>query len=164
MADRDKARFELEKSIYKGPWRIPKKITDEKLPAPPRRPMSAFLAYSLVHREYVKRQYPGLGATAISAILSEMWKNAPENEKSYFRYRDQLLREQYKRDVNEYKKIAETERITREQIALLTLDVGINPVASTPMSPTEERQLVDFFHNPEKVYVAIDPSFCLWNL
>lgn len=150
MADRDRARFEFEKSIYNGPWRIPKKITDEKLPAPPRRPMSAFLAYSLVHREDVKRQYPGLGATAISAILSEMWKNAPENERSDFRYRDQLLREQYKKDMYEYKKIAETERTTREQIALLTLDVGINPVASTIMSLTEERHLINFFHNPEE--------------
>jgi hypothetical protein len=54
-AQKDKARYEVEKAMYKGPWKIPANKRTPKDPAAPKRPMSAFLAFSNKRRAALKR-------------------------------------------------------------------------------------------------------------
>ena len=44
MARVDRERFEREKALYKGPWKVP----DVKDPNIPKKPVSAFLAFGKV--------------------------------------------------------------------------------------------------------------------
>ena len=74
MARRDKARFEYEKSIYAGPWKVPAKKRSQKDPNAPKRPMSAFLSFSNSKRAQVKSRHPDIGNAEVSRILAQMWK------------------------------------------------------------------------------------------
>jgi hypothetical protein len=56
MARNDMARYMAEKSRYSGPWKVPVGKRSLKDPSAPKRPMSAFLAYSNKRRGAVKRQ------------------------------------------------------------------------------------------------------------
>ena len=55
---KDKARYEVEKAMYKGPWKVPANRRTPKDPTAPKRPMSAFLAFSNKRRAALKRQHP----------------------------------------------------------------------------------------------------------
>lgn len=57
-ARKDKARYEVEKAMYKGPWKVPANKRTPKDPTAPKRPMSAFLAFSNKRRAALKRQHP----------------------------------------------------------------------------------------------------------
>mmetsp|Transcript_51311 Transcript_51311/g.58178 ORF Transcript_51311/g.58178 Transcript_51311/m.58178 type:complete len:141 (-) Transcript_51311:476-898(-) len=47
IAEHDKLRYNVERSLYKGPWRVPvKSEKSPKDPSVPKRPSSAFLNYS----------------------------------------------------------------------------------------------------------------------
>ncbi len=79
MARNDMARYKAEKSRYCGPWKVPVGKRPLKDPSAPKRPMSAFLAYSNKRRGAVKRQNPQLSNAELSRALSVMWREAPDD-------------------------------------------------------------------------------------
>jgi hypothetical protein len=95
MAAQDKARFDYEKSNYTGRWKAPKNERPPKDPAAPKRPITAFLAFSNHYRDLVKTQNPGMKTTIISKILANMWRRAPREVRHFYLEKDRQERQQY---------------------------------------------------------------------
>ena len=121
----DKERYEMEKSLYDGPWKVPA-IKSSKDPNAPKRPMSAFLAYSNSKRSAVKRENPGLTNAEVSRVLASLWRNADEQEKKRFIDEEFALRQQYKTSIADWRATEEKEkdiqRRTREEMTLRTME------------------------------------------
>ena len=80
-AEKDKARYEAEKAQYKGPWKVPSSKRKVKDPSAPKRPMSAFLAYSNSRRAGLKKQNPKATNADLSRMLSQSWKELDAEER-----------------------------------------------------------------------------------
>lgn len=104
MARRDKARYEVEKTMYTGPWKVPAKKRSHKDPNAPKRPMSAFLSFSNSKRAEVKAANPDIGNAEVSRILAKMWKEAPEEERKEHIDREYSLRQDYKTAIAEWRR------------------------------------------------------------
>lgn len=128
MASRDKARYEMEKTMYKGPWKVPAIKRSLKDPSAPKRPMSAFLAYSNSRRAMVKKQNPQLGNAELSKQLSTMWKEAPDDIRQKYKDQEFSKRQAYKSAMAEWKKKTSEgkriERQVREDVALQRVDAA----------------------------------------
>jgi hypothetical protein len=122
----DKARYEVEKQTYNGPWKVAADKRSPKDPNAPKRPMSAFLSFSNSKRSAVKRQNPTVTNAEVSRILSRMWKNAPEDERQMHIDLEFKLRTAYKSAMGEWRTNAEREkteaRLARENVAIKTLE------------------------------------------
>jgi hypothetical protein len=106
MARRDKARYEREKHVYRGPWRVlDEKQPKRKDPNAPKRPMSAVLAFSNSKRSKVKIDHGGdLGKAELSRILAQMWKDAPEEDREVYIDKEFELRRDYKIAIAHWRK------------------------------------------------------------
>jgi hypothetical protein len=129
-ARQDKARYEMEKSMYKGPWKIPANKRTPKDPSAPKRPMSAFLAFSNKRRAALKRQHPDATNADLSKMLSKTWKEAPLDQKSKYMEEEAELRAKYKVEMGKWRKrVAEekkTERRDREALAMQAVEARAN--------------------------------------
>jgi len=118
----DKKRYEVEKAMYTGPWKIPASKRARKDPNAPKRPMSAFLAYSQKMRSVVKQDNQHLSNTEISKLLADMWRDAPDDQRREYIEQESTQREQYKIDMDDWRSKQEeallSQRKQREQIAL----------------------------------------------
>ena len=132
MARQDKARYEMEKSMYTGPWKVPATKRVSKDPNAPKRPMSAFLSFSNSKRAYVKNKHKDAKNAEVSRILAQMWKDADAEEKKAFVDEEFALRQQYKIAMSEYKRQSEeeleTKRKEREDEAMRAVREGKLPV------------------------------------
>ena len=130
MARQDKARYEVEKSLYTGPWKVPAKKRSQKDPNTPKRPMSAFLAYSHAKRAEVKQKSPGMNNAEISRVLAQMWKEAPEEEKKDHIDKEYQLRQKYLSEIAVWRENTEKEfndqRKHREDVAMKTVAARSN--------------------------------------
>jgi len=128
MARKDKLRYEVEKSLYTGPWKIPAKKRSQRDPNAPKRPMSAFLAYSHLKRAEVKANNADMNNAEISRVLAEMWKNAPEEEKKEHVDKEYGLRQKYLLEIAVWREKTEREiteqRKHREEMAMKTIEAG----------------------------------------
>lgn len=93
MARIDRERYEKAKAAYKGPWRVP----DVKHPNPPKKPMSAFLAFGNERRKAIADANPSLTNAEISTLLSKLWKQCPVDVKQAYRDREAREREIFKK-------------------------------------------------------------------
>jgi high mobility group protein B1 len=122
LARRDKARYDAERVMYKGPWKVPANKRTPKDPSAPKRPMSAFLAFSNSRRAMVKRQNPESTNAEISKTLSNMWKEAPDDIRQQYIDEEYEKRQQYKVAMADWRKKYDeekrVERQAREEIAL----------------------------------------------
>lgn len=109
MARQDKARYEMEKSMYTGPWKVPAKKRSQKDPNAPKRPMSAFLSFSNSKRTFVKEKHPDAGNAEVSRILAQMWKDAAAEDRKEHVDQEFKLRQDYKVAIAEWRKNSETE-------------------------------------------------------
>lgn len=106
----------MEKSAYTGPWKVPAKRRSEKDKNAPKRPMSAFLAYSHSRRAEIRAANPEMDNIDVSRELAKMWKVAPEEEKKVYIEKEAELRKQYKIDIAKWREEhAEKEAVEREQ-------------------------------------------------
>ena len=104
-ARKDKVRYEIEKSMYSGPWKVPAgRGRTPKDPDAPKRPMSAFLAFSNKRRASVKASNPDASNAELSKILSKMWKEAPEGVRKTYVDEEAGLRQQYHASMSEWRK------------------------------------------------------------
>ena len=81
-----------EKAAYTGPWNVTKRRA-KKHPLAPKRPMSAFLAFSRQKRQEIKAANPAIDNTDISRLLGELWRTASPSEKEPFIEREKVERE-----------------------------------------------------------------------
>jgi len=132
MARQDKARYEMEKSMYTGPWKVPAMKRIRKDPKAPKRPMSAFLSFSNSKRLYVKNKHKDIKNTEISRILAQMWKDANAEEKKNFVDEEFRLRQNYKVIMSEWKSQTDKEfkskREERENEAMKAIRQGKLPL------------------------------------
>ncbi|CAB9515983.1 group protein B3 [Seminavis robusta] len=140
-ADRDKQRYEAEKAMYKGPWKIPSNKRKTKDPSAPKRPMSAFLAYSNSRRAELKRSNPKATNADLSRMLSKTWKELPPTERAVYMAEERELREQYKTKMSDWRtKVAEEKKVEREEREVAAMQAaeagqthqGMDPDAVTP--------------------------------
>jgi hypothetical protein len=121
-ARQDKARFQVEKSRYAGPWRVPRKKRKNLDAKIPRRPMSAFLAFSHTNRAEEKRKNPHLSNNQITRILAKQWKDAPDDQKKIFIDQEYALRQKYLENITTWRHSQKEEllkqRQRREEMAL----------------------------------------------
>jgi high mobility group protein B1 len=102
--DDDKVRYEAEKAAVMGPWNVPVGTRSSlKDPSAPKRPMSAYLAYSNKRRGAVKRQNPQLSNAELSKTLSIMWKGAPQAVRQKYIQAEFAKRKAYKIAIAEWK-------------------------------------------------------------
>ena len=143
-AKNDKTRYEFEKSMYKGPWKVPANKRTPKDPTAPKRPMSAFLAFSNKRRAPLKREHPDSTNSDLSKMLSISWKQAPDNVRKQYTEEEADLRERYKVEMAKWrKKTAEEKKAVPLQHAVMQAS-NIRPTedgfpASVPTS-VEYRQ------------------------
>mmetsp|Transcript_8345 Transcript_8345/g.13061 ORF Transcript_8345/g.13061 Transcript_8345/m.13061 type:complete len:461 (-) Transcript_8345:78-1460(-) len=120
-ARRDRARYEVEVANYKGPWKVPAKRL-KKPKGAPKKPTSAFLCFSNKRRVETMRSNPNLSQARISALLSKMWNEAPEEVRDTYIKQELFKRENYKKAIaawRENEKLEKTkERAEREAEAL----------------------------------------------
>ena len=109
MARKDKARFEVEKSLYTGPWKVPAKKRSQKDPNAPKRPMSAFLAYSHVKRAEVKKKNQNMNNVESSCVLAQMWQGTPEEEEKDRIEKEYNLRQKYLSEIAVWRENTEKE-------------------------------------------------------
>ncbi|GKY98825.1 hypothetical protein MPSEU_000838500 [Mayamaea pseudoterrestris] len=125
-AQKDKARYEVEKHMYKGPWKVLANKRAPKDPSAPKRPMSAFLSYSNKLRAALKKENPNATNSDLSKLLSVKWQSLDMKEKKKFVDEEFELRSKYKIEMAEWReRNAEekrVERAEREAIALRTAE------------------------------------------
>ena len=102
-AERDKLRYDAEKSAYTGPWKVPFRKRSAKDPSAPRRPPSAFLNYCQLRRKQLSRENPGVKNTEISKMLGQEWKNAPLDVKRPYMEKELIERAEYHRQMDAWK-------------------------------------------------------------
>jgi len=138
MARQDKARYEMEKSMYTGPWKVPATKRVTKDPTAPKRPMSAFLSFSNSKRAYVKNEHKEAKNAEVSRILAQMWKDADAEQKKSFIDEEFALRQKYKVAMSEWKRQSEeertTKRIKRENEAMKAVREGKLPIKNVEHS------------------------------
>jgi hypothetical protein len=139
IARKDKARFEIEKSIYSGPWKVPvKKQLQDELKIP-KRPMSAFFAFSLEKRSEVKQKNPDFNNTQISRHLALLWKEAKADEKKKYIDKEFILRQKYLADITSWRQMNEKEmteqRKRREDFAMRKVIDGEKGLDQTTTHP-----------------------------
>lgn len=146
-AEKDKARYEAEKAMYKGPWKIPSNKRKVKDPSAPKRPMSAFLAYSNSRRAKLKQEQPKSTNADLSRMLSKSWKELDPQERAVYMAEERKLREQYKTEMSEWrKKCAEQKKVEREEREMMAMQAAeagptLEPDGSNPPhgAPTENK-------------------------
>lgn len=127
-AEKDKIRYEAEKALYKGPWKIPSNKRKTKDPSAPKRPMSAFLAYSNSRRAGLKRDHPKSTNADLSRMLSKTWKELPPTDRGVYMAEEREKREKYKVDMAEWReKVAKEKEIEREEREVAALHAAENP-------------------------------------
>ena len=80
------------------PSKPPSKKRKTKDPSAPKRPLSAFLAFSNTRRKALKQQYSDATNADLSKMLSKMWREAPKEFRQKFIDDAAQLSEAYKSD------------------------------------------------------------------
>jgi hypothetical protein len=166
LARKDKARFEIEKRMYSGPWKVSaEKIRD---PEAPKRPCSAFLSFCNHMRDNVKKRFPTASGAEILRELARIWKNSPERE--VFIQRELASREHYKVVIAEWRanqrKPDADARQQREDIALKALESQEDGTSTTEVQVPIMRADIDCVtrHSNHANNPANDPAGFSTNL
>jgi high mobility group protein B1 len=116
IARKDKARYEMEKSMYKGPWKVQaKRKFLRKDHEAPTRPMPGYLSFSNDTRAEVKAQYPfsadSTSTTEISSsrILEQQMCLGTKQASEQDERKEHVLDEENKADIAEWNRVKELE-------------------------------------------------------
>ena len=124
MARKDKARYQAEKELYKGPWTVPKYRKESNDATAPKRPPSAFIAFSNERRSMVKARMKEATNSGVSKLLSIMWRSAPETIKSRYQVEEKRLREKYMEEIAEWR-IKQAEQMKKRQEDAMKIVEGL---------------------------------------
>ncbi len=121
--------------MYKGPWKVPAKKRSLKDPNAPKRPMSAYLAFSNCRRAKAKKENPQMGNAELSRLLSTMWKEAPAETRQKYIDREYAKRQAYNTSIATWKENTKEEkrvkRERREEVALRAVEASEQSVVSS---------------------------------
>lgn len=103
-SEEDKARYQAEKQFYRfaNRGKTSKRIMKDH--DAPKRPMSAFLAFSNERRAELKKLHPGVSNGGLSKMLSQQWKEISPDSKAKYVDNEAELRAKYKTDMAEFRK------------------------------------------------------------
>jgi HMG (high mobility group) box/HMG-box domain len=110
MARKDRIRYNVEAANYKGPWKVIAKRARKPKDAP-KRPMSAFLAFSNMRRMEVMKHNPDLNQAQISALLSKMWNEASDYVRETHISQELEARERYKKEISAWREEEKRKKI-----------------------------------------------------
>eukprot|EP00486_Rosalina_sp_Unknown_P010285 CAMPEP_0201591748 /NCGR_PEP_ID=MMETSP0190_2-20130828/189834_1 /ASSEMBLY_ACC=CAM_ASM_000263 /TAXON_ID=37353 /ORGANISM="Rosalina sp." /LENGTH=218 /DNA_ID=CAMNT_0048050209 /DNA_START=1573 /DNA_END=2229 /DNA_ORIENTATION=+ len=100
---KDKKRFENEMDVDSDDdmpkVSMPRKPKDDKCP---KRPLTSYFLYAKAVREETKTEFPNKPITEIATEISKKWKLLSEEEKKPYNDEAARLKEQYKKDMEEY--------------------------------------------------------------
>jgi HMG (high mobility group) box len=127
LAARDKARFDVEKQMYQGPWKVAANRRTPKDPSAPKRPSSAFLAFSNKRRAELKKSNPNATNADLSKMLSKTWKTCDEETRREYTEAEATLRAKYKVNIAEWRRkhaeVKLAERKERETFAMQQVEM-----------------------------------------
>lgn len=84
----------------------------------PRRPMSAFLFYSIGKRQQIKEDNPEMKNTEISRMLGEMWRSLSDEERRPFVEKEKTERDKYKVAIAEWRKTSRAKQEAQRKAAM----------------------------------------------
>lgn len=83
-----------------------------KDPTKPKKPLSVYMLFCKEHRPQVVQENPHMRVPDIGRVLGSMYRKLTEEEMSFYQHRADLLKEQYDRDMAEWKaRKAEEEKL-----------------------------------------------------
>jgi HMG (high mobility group) box len=147
LAARDKARFDVEKQMYQGPWKVAANRRTPKDPSAPKRPSSAFLAFSNKRRAELKKSNPNATNADLSKMLSKTWKTCDEETRREYTEAEAALRSTYKVNIAEWRRkhaeVKLAERKERETFAMqqvemkaaMGMDITKSDMSGAPQIP-----------------------------
>lgn len=103
----DKDRYDADMAAFKHYQKLHNAVPAKKMkkdPDAPKRPMSAFLAFSNQRRAALKRTTPDATNSDLSKMLSVAWKEASPEFKSEYIEQEARLRAQYKINILAWRK------------------------------------------------------------
>mmetsp|Transcript_4349 Transcript_4349/g.7640 ORF Transcript_4349/g.7640 Transcript_4349/m.7640 type:complete len:183 (+) Transcript_4349:204-752(+) len=86
----------LEKMDFKKKRRITRD------PNAPKRPMTAYLCFSLDAREKLKKEHPEFKNTQVMQAIGNMWERVNDEEREKYLERSRKLKQKYEREKMEY--------------------------------------------------------------
>lgn len=117
--------------MYKGPWTVPIGNKRPKDETAPKRPMSAFFAFSNKRRAAVKAQMPGASNAEVSKALSRMWKEAPEELRRQYQEEEAELRQLYKVRIAAWRQSEDENMRRRQENAMKIAEQGASGALNT---------------------------------
>lgn len=145
MAVADRRRYDTEKTLYQGPWHVPRTRKTKDADAP-KRPMSSFLAFANSRRSMVKRDMPPDTPTGeVSKTLATMWREAPDEVRQHYIHEARVQRQEYNSVMADWKRKDQTkeydERNQRVKLALRLIassagDLPAGDAAAVPLAYT----------------------------
>lgn len=114
LARDDRARYDVEKELYKGPWKVPRRRMPKDSTAP-KRPMSAFLAFANSRRAAVKKKLTVASNADLSRALAIMWREAPDELRQLYIQEEHEKRKAYATAMAEWKKNKEEEKLMQRR-------------------------------------------------
>ncbi|KAG0838105.1 hypothetical protein G6F18_004646 [Rhizopus arrhizus] len=127
--------YESEKDAYEKAFAVavnnasPKQFYQENLlrkkyklpllvdPKKPKRPLNAYLSYYQVLRDSKHASMEGQPVAEQAKIVGRLYKELPESEKKIYKDKANQAMEQYKKQVAEYNREAEIQRINQREIS-----------------------------------------------
>ncbi|CAB4382832.1 unnamed protein product [Rhizophagus irregularis] len=136
----------------------PKRARKAKDPNAPKRPLNAYLRFSLVKRAELKQQNPGMGPKEITIMLGEAWRKLSEDEKKT--YHDLVTQAfvQWQEDMKAYQASIGIERVqyNREQNTVRANEsADINP-STEEISAQDNIQLISQANTTDSTYDLYD--------
>jgi hypothetical protein len=145
MSRKDKARYEVEKTMYKGAWTVPIGYKRPKDATAPKRPMPAFFAFSNKRRAMVKAQIPDASNAQVSKALSQMWKEAPYVLREQYKHEEAELGRKYKVDIAEWRRNEDEAMKRRQESAMRIAESGGGDAA--PPDDAAQRDVLEQHSN-----------------
>ncbi|CAG8611587.1 13278_t:CDS:2, partial [Ambispora leptoticha] len=139
-----------------------------KDPNAPKRPLNAFIEFSRVKREEVKRDNPDMKYTEIRKRLGEMWRGLSETEKEPYKNVQQAAKERYAQEIKIYEANQAATAATRTEISESSNMTTINnnnsimPTLPTKLDinhflPTPEKSLLNEYNKPNNICNPVIP-------
>jgi hypothetical protein len=134
----DKARYEAEMLVFNEARKSSKRT--KKDPDAPKRPMSAFLAFSNKRRAALKRENPNATNADLSKMLSKTWKEVTPEFKASYIDEEAKLRAKYKVNIVAWrkKKSEEMKAAVANNARQASLNEGVMP--PTGADPTLQQR------------------------
>merc|ERR1712224_1198555 len=115
----DKKRYEKEMKAYKPPYkpkrpmvafmffsieqRHEKEMKAYKPPDKPKRPMGAFMFFSIEQRPSVQKKNPSLGIADISKVLGQQWRGMTAGQKAKYEEKAAKDKIRYEKEMASFK-------------------------------------------------------------